>query len=199
MSLDRWRSVMMRLRAVRGAIADRCELAPGQAVARPQPIERRVGGVGEAVAVAEVVPPALLVDRDAEPLEPADAVGLPRRELGQRQLVVGRCLAEAAAEPIATRSSTRPSEVAVAVSLCWRGVRCPRTRRSRRGSRCVSPISTRVASERRRLVDLDVDGAIGRGRATRAGSSATRSDHARRRTTTNVNVSRGDRSTLMRR
>ena len=52
------------------------------------------------MAVAEVVPPALLVDRDAEPREAADAVGLPRGDLRQRQLVVGRRLAEPAAQPV---------------------------------------------------------------------------------------------------
>ena len=61
-----------------------------------------------------------------------------------------------------TRSSTRPSDVAVAVSLCWRGrlvsSNAPLSARttiavadSRRGSR----------GERRRLVDLDVEVAVG--------------------------------------
>ena len=52
-------------------------------------IERLVSGVGEAVPVAEVVSPALLVDVDAESRQSPDAVGLPCGHLRERQLVVG--------------------------------------------------------------------------------------------------------------
>ena len=82
-----------------------------EAVGRPQALERVVGRVAEAVPVAEVVQPALpiVVVREPEADEPADAVRVPGHRLRQRQLVVLRRIAERRIEAIA-HAEHQPSE-----------------------------------------------------------------------------------------
>src|SRR4051794_7466295 len=86
-----------------GVVAERRDVGPGEAVGGPEALERLVGGVAEAVAVTEVVQPALpvVVMRVAEAHEPTDAVRVPRHRLRQRELVVGRRLAERRIEAVA--------------------------------------------------------------------------------------------------
>src|SRR5205823_4212754 len=57
------------------------EVGPGEVVGGPEAVEGLVGGVAEAVAVAEVVQPAGLLHRNAEPFGPAAGISDPRRLL----------------------------------------------------------------------------------------------------------------------
>ena len=69
----------------------------------PQRCEGGVGGVGEAVAVAEVVQPALALDPVAEAAEPADAVASPGR---RQRAASARRRARASAKAGSSRSRT---------------------------------------------------------------------------------------------
>ena len=71
---------------------DCLQLAPRQTIGSPDLLEGSVGGVGETVAIAEVVHPPLLVHFQAQPAEAAGAVGLPRGHLAQSQILVGRLI-----------------------------------------------------------------------------------------------------------
>ena len=106
-----------------------------RSVGRPEPLEGGVGGIGEAVAVAEVVQPALavVVVREPEAHEPADAVRVPGHRLRQRELVVVGRIAERGVEAI-THAEHQPSEHvrAALVASSWRAAWGPRARRSRR-------------------------------------------------------------------
>ena len=77
------------------------ELGPGQAVARPDRVERRVGFVAEAVAVAEVVAPALLVDVDSRAARGDRRNTSPTRRAGASvNSSSGGRVAEAAVQPV---------------------------------------------------------------------------------------------------
>src|SRR4029453_4505386 len=73
----------------RGAARERGKLGPREILRRPDPGENLVGGIGEPGGVGEVVQPPGLVDRVAEPAEPADGVRVPHRDLGECEVIVG--------------------------------------------------------------------------------------------------------------
>src|SRR4051812_21971644 len=88
--------LVLKVRSGGGGVAQGRDVGPGEAVGGPEALEGGVGGVAEAVPVAEVVQPALavVVVLVAEPDEPADRVHVPRDGLRLRERGVGGSVTE---------------------------------------------------------------------------------------------------------
>ena len=119
-------------RAAHAALGSGDDVRPREAVGRPQPVERGVRGVGEAVPVAELVEAALALDPVAQPAQPAHAVDLPGHGLREREVVLGGRVAERRVQPVVHLEEEAPEDVDGAVRLELAGVASgPRARRSR--------------------------------------------------------------------